>query len=274
MSNRILGFSLLEVSVVLTVFGLIVGGVLVGKDLIESAKTRALISDINRYNSSIDTFKELYGKFPGDYEYATITLSSSAVNGDGNGYITGTRSTFQGDPYSANFSTPSSILTNVYGGTASGEFVQLFYHLYLANLTTVPFDGSYGVVKLGVNLPAMSTGSGGMLFYHSPLDYKPYWHLGIVPTTSSPTLRFKNVLTPGQAYRIDYKMDDGDPTAGKVIAVSTIDAIYSDVSTALSCCGADQCFYSTGDISSSSTAARLYYINNPLGACQLRIGAN
>jgi prepilin-type N-terminal cleavage/methylation domain-containing protein len=54
------GFTLIELSIVLVIIALIVGGVLVGKDLISAAYVRAQITQIERFNTAVNTF---YGKY-------------------------------------------------------------------------------------------------------------------------------------------------------------------------------------------------------------------
>jgi prepilin-type N-terminal cleavage/methylation domain-containing protein len=48
------GFTLIELSIVLVIIGLIIGGVLVGQDLIHAAQTRAAVSQLERYNSAVN----------------------------------------------------------------------------------------------------------------------------------------------------------------------------------------------------------------------------
>src|ERR1700709_989380 len=60
------GFTLIELSIVLVIIGLIVGGVLVGRDLINAAQLRAAISQIERYQTAVNTFRAKYGAIPGD----------------------------------------------------------------------------------------------------------------------------------------------------------------------------------------------------------------
>jgi prepilin-type N-terminal cleavage/methylation domain-containing protein len=47
------GFTLIEVSIVIVVIGLIFGGVLLGRDLITAAQVRSTISQIEEYNTAI-----------------------------------------------------------------------------------------------------------------------------------------------------------------------------------------------------------------------------
>lgn len=72
--RKIRGFTLIEMSIVLVVIGLIVGGVLVGQDLIRAAGVRATITQIEKYNTATNTFREKYGALPGDIN-GNIALS-------------------------------------------------------------------------------------------------------------------------------------------------------------------------------------------------------
>ena len=48
-------------SIVLVIIGLIVGGILVGQSLIAAAAVRAQISQIEKYNTAVNTFRDKYG---------------------------------------------------------------------------------------------------------------------------------------------------------------------------------------------------------------------
>src|SRR3954463_15618522 len=61
-----LGFTLIELSIVLVIIGLIVGGILVGQDLIKAAEIRATVGQIEKYNSAVNTFRTKYNGIPGD----------------------------------------------------------------------------------------------------------------------------------------------------------------------------------------------------------------
>lgn len=60
------GFTLIELSIVLVIIGLIVGGILAGQDLISAASIRAQISQIEKYNAAVRAFQGKYGYLPGD----------------------------------------------------------------------------------------------------------------------------------------------------------------------------------------------------------------
>ena len=60
------GFTFVELSIVLAIIGLLVGGVLVGRDLIKAAEIRGHVQQIEKYNAAANTFRSKYGGLPGD----------------------------------------------------------------------------------------------------------------------------------------------------------------------------------------------------------------
>ena len=64
--SKALAFSLIELSIVLIIIGLLVAGVTGGASLIQSAKTRALINELNGYKQAVYTFKAAKDRLPGD----------------------------------------------------------------------------------------------------------------------------------------------------------------------------------------------------------------
>ena len=60
------GFTLIELSIVLVIIGLIIGGVLVGRDLIHAAEIRKTIKQTEQFDAAINTFRNKYNCLPGD----------------------------------------------------------------------------------------------------------------------------------------------------------------------------------------------------------------
>lgn len=57
-------FTLFELSIALVIIGLIVCGVLVGQGLIRAPGVRAAITQIEKYNTAVNTFVGKYGYLP------------------------------------------------------------------------------------------------------------------------------------------------------------------------------------------------------------------
>jgi len=87
--NRKSAFTLLELSIVLVIIGLVVGGVLVGKDLIDSAKIQRTIKEASTYQNAVAAFKLKYGALPGDMTNPADFFNgyTSQAQPDGNGII-------------------------------------------------------------------------------------------------------------------------------------------------------------------------------------------
>lgn len=87
------GFTLIEIAIVLVIIGLLLGGVLKGQELIQSARVRNLISHQDGVKAAYFGFLDRYRALPGDYTganaVANIPGCSGCFGGDANGQITG-----------------------------------------------------------------------------------------------------------------------------------------------------------------------------------------
>jgi prepilin-type N-terminal cleavage/methylation domain-containing protein len=59
-------FSLVELSIVLVILGLLVGGVLSGQALIRASEMRSITAQANQYRAAIYSFRDKYFAIPGD----------------------------------------------------------------------------------------------------------------------------------------------------------------------------------------------------------------
>lgn len=86
------GFSLLEVSISLTVISLIIAAVLTGQNIKHRLELNQVITDISTITSAVKQFKDVYSNsIPGDFASATNSLGSTTSDGNGdNDLDTGT----------------------------------------------------------------------------------------------------------------------------------------------------------------------------------------
>jgi prepilin-type N-terminal cleavage/methylation domain-containing protein len=88
METREKGFTLIEIAIVLVIIGLLLGGVLKGQAMIESAKTKSLVNDMKAVAAAYYAYQDLYRTIPGD-DGAANSRFTGAVNGGGDGAISG-----------------------------------------------------------------------------------------------------------------------------------------------------------------------------------------
>ena len=65
------GFTLVELSIVLVILGLLVGGVLSGQSLIRAAELRAVSTEHSKFVTAMNSFRDKYFAAPGDMKPPT-----------------------------------------------------------------------------------------------------------------------------------------------------------------------------------------------------------
>lgn len=81
------GFSLIELSIVMIIIGILMAAVFKGQDLLESARLQATLSDMNRYRLAILSYQDQFSHLPGNDSNAQPRFGGNARNGDGRGII-------------------------------------------------------------------------------------------------------------------------------------------------------------------------------------------
>ena len=145
-------FTLIELSIVLVIIGLIVGGIMAGKDLIESGKIRAQITQIETIETEINTFRTKYNCLPGDCQNATDFFGTTSPSGkpisdgDGNG----------------NINTPAADSREcLFGSGIEGELTQIFLHIYLSGIgKDFTIGNNAGTSHVGIEYPYAKFGNG------------------------------------------------------------------------------------------------------------------
>jgi prepilin-type N-terminal cleavage/methylation domain-containing protein len=258
------GFTLIELSIVMVIIGLVIGGVLVGQDLIRGAEVRSLISQIDKYGSGINAFRLKYNALPGDFNQSSTYILSTATNGNGNGLIGSVAG--GSNVYTMPGSTPTISATAV-----PAELVEFWRQLSLLNLIEGSFNGTVASIAIGTNFPATKTNKGGILAFGNTGDSVNYFHLGLNSATTG-NATFVNALSPDDARNIDAKMDDGIANSGIVSARGGLET--NPTFSATLGAASTGCVVGTA-ATFNSTAAATY--NTSVGTslnCQLRIRLN
>lgn len=83
------GFTLVEISIVMIIVGLLIGGTFGGMKLIENMQVNKTVQDLKAIESAALTFKDTYGRLPGDMPNTAVrlpncTVAPCATSGNGN----------------------------------------------------------------------------------------------------------------------------------------------------------------------------------------------
>lgn len=80
------GFTLIEMSIVLVIIGLIVGGILKGQEIVNQAREKQVITQLNGVRTGQNTYIDRHGQYPGD-DTRAASLSSFISAGNGNRFV-------------------------------------------------------------------------------------------------------------------------------------------------------------------------------------------
>lgn len=218
------GFSLVELSIVLVILGLLVGGILAGQSLIHAAELRTVTTETQRFTTALYAFRNKYMALPGDMPNATAFWTSLGGTGADatcqNISATGTP-TCNGN---GNGDIGTSAVTN-------DERLRAWQHLANAGLiegqyTGIPGSGGAYHMIAGQNVPVarvsggayhIMTGHAGRAVADGPgSHFAGVWGLTDEIRASTSAGAYQPVFIPADLWNLDTKMDDGRPATGGV----------------------------------------------------------
>jgi len=225
------GFTLIELSIVIVIIGLIAAGILVGTDLINAARIRAQISQIENMNSAVNTFRLKYNGLPGDLAshkaaaFGMTPRSGAARRGDGNEKL---QSCVSANRSTTNFGCEIAMFWNDlgYAGLIEGTYIFNVDDFAGTSGLTVPSD------RLAAYFPKAKFGGNNYVAIYSDdlrgqnpvmaVDCPGPFCFSINSMRSTITLGQYDIrqgsFSALQAFAIDNKMDDGIPLNGRVQA--------------------------------------------------------
>ncbi len=217
-------FTLVELAIVLVIIGLIVGGVLVGQDLIHAAQIRSVVTDIERYNAAAVTFREKYTGLPGDLlntkavQFGFNTDAADAARhgvsgmGDGDGILVGC----------VTITTPRIGCETALFWTDLSVARLIPFRSKLTSITATPQD-TFSTAELADGVLPKTKLRESTLFTVFSAANQNFFGIGQLSTEGGDaiiTVRnnggSEGGLTPLEALAIDQKLDDGEPTTGGI----------------------------------------------------------
>jgi prepilin-type N-terminal cleavage/methylation domain-containing protein len=194
MKNNQSGFTLVEIAIVLVIIGLLLGGVLKGQELINSAKVKNFATDFRNIPLFIYGYQDKFKALPGDDAKVGDHLGGAATSA-GVTLLTPTAGTLGNGRIEGNYNSTA----------AADESVAFWQHVRLANLasgatafttpaTDMPTNADGG--KIGIQSTAPITGMTGSYFVCSEAIQGKF------------------------AKQIDITLDDGNTAGGSVRVAS------------------------------------------------------
>ncbi|PZP85983.1 MAG: hypothetical protein DI582_04060, partial [Azospirillum brasilense] len=259
-------FSLVELSIVLVILGLLTGGILGGQSLIRAAELRSVSADSSRYRTAVYSFRDKYFALPGDMSNA-VKFWGAQAGGTADGYdstcsglttpATGT-ATCNGN---GDGSIGSAISNTTIWCQRNFERFRLWQHMANAGLVEGTYSGVYDPASTSVtypcraavirqNVPASRISNAGfnVIEWLEPLSTTSMqnWILfGAHAFNGTSQLElFGAAVKAEEAWNLDTKMDDGMPFTGTVrtgsngvtcVTAAAADATYSLNATAIAC---------------------------------------
>lgn len=217
--NYISGFTLIELSIVLVVIGLLTGGILTARSLIHSSQIRAQIQQIQQFDIALNNFYQKYNCIPGDCNFTTV--GSPTHSGDNDG------------------------LLEDEGGTVPPERFWNENYLFFPMLS-MELEEKYahigGHFVPGESFPKAAIGSGG-IGVTSNTNSEIFYILGFTINITDGWVSWQSAMmnqvithgtmSPESSLAIDTKIDDSIYNSGIVVAIeNTGDTVGEIVNSA------------------------------------------
>ena len=260
-SSKKSAFSLIELSIVLIIIGLLIAGVTGGASLIKSSELRAAISEARGWSTAVNAFYNQFNSFPGDY--TTVIGSTTGAAGNGNSRIEAV--TVAANPSGTASATTLCYATTANAGGCAYEDNVAWTQLRNAGIVdtntisnpsnffsntvftwSVALNATYGLTN-----PQSKIKSSGWLFDYGLNGTVPGTNqngqnvvilAGAVTAPTAAITSYVNgnttiagAITPADALSIDTKVDDGKYNTGRVQGINP--GVAYNATTSTTTCG-------------------------------------
>lgn len=203
MPNKQSGFTLVEIAIVLVIIGLLLGGVLKGQELINSAKVKNFATDFRNIPLFIYGYQDKYKALPGDHVTVTTAITGSTK--------ATTPTTSGGNACVSSLCQGNGVIDGVWNTVTVTDETALFWqHARLAGLAAGPtsttdttyFPTNADGGRIGIESGSAATGGA----YIS----------GMTPTY----LLCSSGILGKYAKQLDTTLDDGNTATGSMRVVT------------------------------------------------------
>lgn len=214
-----MGFTLVELSIVIIIIGFLIAGVAAGQSLLKQAQLNAIITENSEYSTAIHTFKATYGQFPGDFKNAYAYWGTACApdadpthcNGNGDGYV----------QYSGNPPAVGGVTMYVHEGHHAWQQLGLAHLINGSfsgmasptdeNGTAGGVDAPYSKYPKGIWAMSETRDVYGQASYANIQSKGSFIMVGAHMGGNPPV---NPLLSPSEAQALDTKVDDGLPFSG------------------------------------------------------------
>ena len=195
------GFTLVEISIVMIIIGLLIGGTFGGIKLVENMQINSTVQMLNSIESAAITFKDTYGRLPGDMpntaaRLPNCTVAPCATGGNGDRRL------------DASLAATAAIAD-------TNERFTFWHHLQASDITSLGIKNTTDM-NFGEGAPETALGIGLRMALSGISSGK---HNAYMTNTPANTIAYapEDLMLNGQILQaLEAKMDDGKPWLGRV----------------------------------------------------------